>query len=60
MELHRLTIQQLAGELAKGQLSSRQATEHLFQRIERHDPAIHGYLELHQDAALAQADRIDK
>jgi len=60
MELHCLTVQQLSSELAKGQLSSRQATQHLFQRIERHDPAIHGYLELHPDAALAQAERIDK
>ena len=60
MELHCLSIHQLADELANGQVSSRQATEHLFERIERCDPDIHGYLELHQDTALAQADRIDK
>ncbi len=60
MELHCLSIHQLAAELAKGQVSSCQATEHLFERIERHDPVIHGYLELQQDAAIAQADRIDK
>ena len=60
MELHCLTIQQLGDQLAKGQISSRQATEHVFERIERYDPDIHGYLELHREAGLAQADRIDK
>ena len=60
MELHSLSIHQLAEKLTKGQLSSRQATEHLFERIKSCDSDIHGYLELHQEAALAQADRIDK
>ena len=60
MELHCLSIQQLSSELAKGRLSSRQVTEQLSDRIERCDPPIHGYLELQRDAALAQADQIDK
>ena len=60
MESHSLSIEQLSAELARGQLSSRQACEQLFARIDRCDGPIHGYLELHREAALARADEMDK
>ena len=60
MELHKLTIQQLASELAHKRVSSREVTEQLFARIEQYDGAIHGYLELQREAALAKAEQIDQ
>ena len=59
MELHQLTIQELSSRLSRKEVSSRQATQALFSRIGEIDSQLHGYLELHRDSALAQADRID-
>ena len=60
MELHELTIQQLADELATKKVSCREVVEQILKRIEKYDPAIHGYLEVHKEAALAKADKIDQ
>ena len=59
MELHQLTIQELSGQLSRREVSSRQVTEALFSRIKKLDSQLHGYLQLHRDSALTQADRID-
>ena len=60
MELHELTIQQLASELNHSRVSAREVTEQLFARIEKYDGPIHGFLELHREAALAKAEQIDQ
>ena len=59
MELHQLTIEQLSSQLIQKKVSSREATQAILARIEKFDADIHGYLELHRESALAQADRID-
>ncbi|NIA06731.1 MAG: Asp-tRNA(Asn)/Glu-tRNA(Gln) amidotransferase subunit GatA [Actinobacteria bacterium] len=60
MELHELTIQQLSDELATKTVSSREVVEQTLKRIEKYDPVIHGYLEVHSEAALARANQIDQ
>ena len=54
MQLHQLTIQELSRQLSERKVSSRQATEAMFAHIEKHDPDLHGYLELHRETAQAQ------
>ena len=59
MELYELTAHELADKLRKREVSSREATESVFARIEQVEPALHAYLMLLRDLALEQADRAD-
>jgi len=59
MELHSLTGLELAGKIRRKEVSAREGVADLFARIERLEPALHAYLSLNRDAALARADEMD-
>jgi aspartyl-tRNA(Asn)/glutamyl-tRNA(Gln) amidotransferase subunit A len=46
-------------QLSKGEVSARELTDHHLQRISAVDPSVHAFLEVTQDRARADADRID-
>ena len=56
---HELTGLQLAGQIRRKNISSREAVEELFGRIERQEPRLHAYLSVNREAALARAGEID-
>jgi aspartyl-tRNA(Asn)/glutamyl-tRNA(Gln) amidotransferase subunit A len=59
-ELHTLTIAQARALLDKGELTSVELTEALLRRIEAVEPAVHAYLHVNAEGALAQASAADK
>ena len=59
MSLHTLTIHELRGRLQRGEVSAREATQALLDRIHAVDGKLKAYLWLNPDDALAQADAID-
>jgi aspartyl-tRNA(Asn)/glutamyl-tRNA(Gln) amidotransferase subunit A len=46
-------------QLSKGEVSARELTDHHLQRIIDVDPSVHAFLEVTQDRARSDADRID-
>jgi aspartyl-tRNA(Asn)/glutamyl-tRNA(Gln) amidotransferase subunit A len=60
MELHELTIHELHDLLVKKEVTSREATEALFQRIRKVDEKIGAYLLLTEEGAFRQADEVDR
>ena len=46
-------------QLSKGEVSARELTDHHLQRISAVDPSVHAFLEVTQDRARSDADRID-
>ncbi|MGD0651133.1 MAG: Asp-tRNA(Asn)/Glu-tRNA(Gln) amidotransferase subunit GatA [Verrucomicrobiia bacterium] len=60
MSLHTLTIQQLRDKLRRGEVSAREATQAMLDRINAVDGKIKAYLWLNPEDALAQADAIDR
>src|SRR6266487_76469 len=58
--LNQLSIAELAARLAKGETSSRAATESCLEQIQRVDSKIHAFLSYDAADALAQADAADK
>jgi aspartyl-tRNA(Asn)/glutamyl-tRNA(Gln) amidotransferase subunit A len=46
-------------QLSNGEVSARELTDHYLQRISAVDPSVHAFLEVTQDRARADADRID-
>jgi Asp-tRNA(Asn)/Glu-tRNA(Gln) amidotransferase A subunit family amidase len=50
---------ELADNIRQKKVSSLEATENFFQRIDRLDPQLHSYLTLCQDQALADARAAD-
>jgi len=60
MELHQLTIHQLHDLLVKKEVTSREATEALYQQIQEMDGKISAYLILTRKEALQQAARVDR
>ena len=46
-------------QLSKGEVSARELTDHHLQRISDVDPSVHAFLEVTQDRARCDADRID-
>ena len=46
-------------QLSKGEVSARELTDHHLQRISNVDPSVHAFLEVTQDRARSDADRID-
>jgi aspartyl-tRNA(Asn)/glutamyl-tRNA(Gln) amidotransferase subunit A len=60
MSLHTLTIHQLRDKLRRGDVSAREATQSLLDRIQFVDGKLKAYLWLNADDALAQADAIDR
>ncbi len=60
MDLHSLTIHQLHELLVKKEVTSREATEAFYRRIEKVDGKIHAYLMLTEEEAFRQADEVDR
>ena len=60
MSLHTLTIHQLREKLRRGDVSAREATQSLLDRIQAVDGKLKAYLWLNAEDALAQADAIDR
>ncbi|KAB2661209.1 MAG: Asp-tRNA(Asn)/Glu-tRNA(Gln) amidotransferase subunit GatA [Verrucomicrobia bacterium] len=57
--LHRLTISQLTGQLARREVSSRDALEACLAQIDRVDPQVKAFLSADRADARAQADAAD-
>ncbi|WP_136248622.1 Asp-tRNA(Asn)/Glu-tRNA(Gln) amidotransferase subunit GatA [Halomonas borealis] len=57
--MHDQTLTGLAAALAAGEFSSRELTEHLLARIERHDGALNSFITVTGEQALAAADATD-
>ncbi|MCK2182582.1 Asp-tRNA(Asn)/Glu-tRNA(Gln) amidotransferase subunit GatA [Halomonas getboli] len=57
--MHDQTLTGLAAALTAGEFSSRELTEHLLARIERHDGALNSFITVTGDQALAAADAAD-
>ncbi|MBV9879522.1 MAG: amidase, partial [Gemmatirosa sp.] len=53
------TATQALAAMRDGAISSRELTAHVFDRIGRYDPALHAFVTLREDAALAEAARAD-
>ena len=60
MSLHTLTLTELRDQLRRGDLSARQLTQALLDRIQAVDGRLNAYLWLNPDDALRQADAIDR
>ncbi len=60
MSLHTLTIHELRERLRRGEISARETTQALLDRISAVDGRLKAYLWLNPDDALAQADAIDR
>jgi aspartyl-tRNA(Asn)/glutamyl-tRNA(Gln) amidotransferase subunit A len=60
MSLHTLTIHELREKLRRGNVSAREATQALLDRIQAVDGKLKAYLWLNGEDALAQADAIDR
>jgi Asp-tRNA(Asn)/Glu-tRNA(Gln) amidotransferase A subunit family amidase len=54
------TASQWLGRLNRGELTSAELTRAMLDRIERHDRAVHAFLRVDADAALAQAEAVDR
>lgn len=59
MDLHRLTIHELAGMLKKGEIRSRDIVDSLFKRIDHTEGKIAAYMTLTRDLAYEQAEKAD-
>lgn len=57
--LHELSIHELRGRLRRGEVSAREVTQSLLDRISRVDDKLKAYLWLNADDALRQADAAD-
>jgi aspartyl-tRNA(Asn)/glutamyl-tRNA(Gln) amidotransferase subunit A len=56
---YRLTIHEAHDKLARGELTSVELTEAVFERVEKLDPALHAFLHVAREAALEQARAAD-
>ncbi|MDY7115915.1 Asp-tRNA(Asn)/Glu-tRNA(Gln) amidotransferase subunit GatA [Halomonas sp. SSL-5] len=57
--MHDKTLTELAASLAAGEFTSRELTEHLLGRIERHDGDLNSFITVTPEQALAAADAAD-
>jgi len=60
MELTELTIHELHQKIKKREITSRQATESVFHRIEAVEPKLQAYTTLTRETAMAQAEAADR
>jgi aspartyl-tRNA(Asn)/glutamyl-tRNA(Gln) amidotransferase subunit A len=60
MTLYTLSIQEAADKLKSKEISSRELTASVFDRIARVDDSVRAYITLDQETAMAQADLADK
>ena len=54
-----LSVEDIRNGLANGSFSAREITQAAFDQIEKTDADVHAFLELTQDLAFEQADKID-
>ncbi len=59
-QLADLSLAEVAGRLARREVTSRALTEAVLARIRAAEPTIHAFLEVTADAALAEADAVDR
>ena len=59
MDLYKLTLQQAQQKLASGDITAVALTESVLARIEQVEGTVKAFLSLHQDQALAAAERAD-
>lgn len=59
LELHNLTARELRARMDAGEVSSREVTEHVLERIETVDETIGAYLAVTAEQALAAAEKVD-
>ena len=57
--MHDKTLTELAASLAAGEFTSRELTEHLLGRIQRHDGELNSFITVTPEQALAAADAAD-
>ena len=55
-----MAIAEWRQQLATGEVSARELTDHHLARIDAVDPSVHAFLEVTADRARADADRIDE
>ena len=55
-----MAIAEWRQQLANGEVSARELTDHHLARIEAVDPSLHAFLEVTAERARADADRIDE
>ena len=55
-----MAIAEWRQQLATGEVSARELTDHHLVRIDAVDPSVHAFLEVTADRARADADRIDE
>ena len=60
MELHRLTMHELREVLGRGEATAVEATRAVYARIDEVEPKVQAFLTLTRDAALAQAEAVDR
>ena len=60
MELFKLTIHEARDLLHKGEISSRELTESVLERINETEDSMHSFILWDPKRALKQADRLDK
>lgn len=58
--MENLTALQLRDAIAEGKTTSTQATQAIFERIEKHDPTIGAYISTCSEHALEKAAQVDK
>jgi aspartyl-tRNA(Asn)/glutamyl-tRNA(Gln) amidotransferase subunit A len=58
--LHRLSLTELSGRLARREVSAREALESCFAQIDRVDPQVKAFLSIDRTDALAQAEAADR
>ena len=59
-DLTRASAAELADLMARGETTSREITTALLERTEAVDGAVHSYLHVDRDGALATADAVDR
>ncbi|MCD8108067.1 MAG: Asp-tRNA(Asn)/Glu-tRNA(Gln) amidotransferase subunit GatA [Oscillospiraceae bacterium] len=60
MELYEYKASELSEMLGKGEVSSVELTESVFERIEKTESSIDAYLTLNRESALSEAEKIDE
>lgn len=58
-DLHELPLAALASAIQRGEVSAVETTRHYLDRIHLHDPALHAYLHVDAEGALAEAAMVD-
>jgi len=59
LELYELTAREAGAKIASREISARELTESVLQRIDLVDGEVHSYVTVLADSALAQADAVD-